>query len=410
MKKSLRTILKKIEFFIINVLIFLVSITASILLLAVTANYWLSKKGYVLNESLKFSLDTAIYSPKYIFWDLSYCEQNQNCTKDTPVVETLVNRPISIFGEEYLDSSCRKILFLGDSFSTALYSDLSYSDYFSKKISEDLHQCIISLNIASPGTGNSQQLAKLEDNIQKINPDLIIWQFYWNDLNDNIQVAVHKIKNEELKREKAWRSFLFWAGYLNQNIPYLRESDLGTYLFSRATETDLFRNWPIDPLKDDEIKYNKEFIPLLLKKGLKIATDNSINLVTTISPLECQFINENSCDQWQIETNNILRNILAKDSNYIEMDQYLQGTLSAHLDLAQYLESTFSAQIGAGDTEKNTESTPSAASKKDLDALFSREEAATPGYRHLSPTGEAYFGAKLFDNFKNSGYLELLKR
>ncbi|MBT3249557.1 MAG: SGNH/GDSL hydrolase family protein [Candidatus Pacebacteria bacterium] len=380
MKKILKFIKKNTKHFIINFLIFLASTLTSIVFLLMGINFLLSKIGYTVNNSLVFTLDTTKYSPEYIFWE-SYCTLMNDCSKDTPFLEKILARPANTYGENY--SSCKRILFLGDSFSTALYSDLSYSDHFSKKLSKKSSQCITSLNIAAPGTGNSQQLAKLEDDIKKIKPDLIVWQFYWNDLNDNVQLAVHKVNNGQLKRKKAWRSSLFWAGFLNQNLPFMRESHLGKYIFSKATETDLFRYWPIDPQTEDEIKYNQMLIPLLLNSGKRIAANNSAALITTISPLECQFIDESSCDQWQIESNNALRNILTKNSNYIEMDQYLNYT--------QSINSSNSSSI----------------KKINPDFLFAEEEAATPGYRHLSPSGEAYFGERLFNNFRDN-YSQIL--
>lgn len=379
MKKLLKFIKKKFKHFIINFFIFLISTFITILFLLIGINIKLSIEGYTLNNGLVFTLDIAKYSPKYIFWQ-SYCTSMNNCSKDTPFLEKIVAKPVNTYGDNY--SSCKKVLFLGDSFSTALYSDLSYSDHFSKKLSKESSQCIISLNIAASGTGNSQQLAKLEDTIEIIKPDLIVWQFYWNDLINNIELPIYKIKNGQLQRSKAWKSSLFWAGFLNQNFPFIRKSHLGKYIFSKATEVDLFRYWPLDPQTEDEIKYNGLFIPLILKSAEKISADNSAALVTTLSPLECQFIDEDSCGQWQIELNNALRKILIENSKYIEMDQYL---------------------------DKDSSDSTSSAKKANLDALFSVEEAATPGYRHLSPAGEAYFGEKLFDKFKALGYLKYLK-
>ncbi|MBU0974843.1 SGNH/GDSL hydrolase family protein [Patescibacteria group bacterium] len=343
-----------------------ISVTLTLILLAVAFNLYLEKTRYIGDGNMGFTLDYAVFNLDYIFWQKYFCDLEDNCPETVSYVDSLLIHPQNIFGSEY-SPTCKKILFLGDSFSTAPFSEFSYGDYFTEKLSEEFHHCFISLHLASGGVGNSQELAKLEDNIEVIDPDLVIWQFYWNDLVNNVQFSVHDIDRNLLKRKKAWNNAFFISGFLNQHIPFLRTSVIGNYFFEESTKKDFFRTWPADIYTDDVDEYNKVFVPLLLESGKKLAANNSAKLLTTISPLECYLDQEKTCDEWSLGDHIILEGILIENSMFISM------------------ESTSSATIFV---------------ENNLNNLFSNDDMKNYGSRHLSEQGEIYFGTNLFLNSK----------
>lgn len=348
----------------ISLVVFSFFIAFSLLFLA--ANFYIVKSGYVGDGNMTFTLDYAVFSLDYIFWQEHFCDLSERCPETISFVDSLLIHPQTVYGSDY-SKTCKRVLFLGDSFSTAPFSEYSYGDYFTQKLSEEFQSCFISLHLASGGVGNSQELAKLEDNIEIIDPDLVVWQFYWNDLVNNVQLSVHDIDNNQLKRKKAWDNAFFLAGYLNQHIPFLKNSAVGKYYFEQSTQKDLFRSWPAYPYTSEVVDYNKVFIPLLLESGEKIVQDNSAKLITTLSPLECYFEQEETCEEWRLFHQKELENILIENSTYVSMDATSSSTIF----------------------DKNS-----------LNALFSNDDTKNNGMRHLSEQGENYFGTNLFYNSK----------
>ncbi|MCC6711031.1 MAG: SGNH/GDSL hydrolase family protein, partial [Candidatus Pacebacteria bacterium] len=270
------------------------------------------------------------------------------------------------------NETCLKILFLGDSYSSKPFSKKSYGDFFSEKLSDTLNYCVESIYLSSGGVGTSQQLAILEDKIDSINPDIVFWQFYWNDFLDNIKFSVHDMKNDSIIRKKAWDNSAFWAGYLNQKIPFLIDSTLGFYLSNKLINKDILRSWPINPFEGEELyDYNKKFISLAIKNVEKISQKKEFSLFTTVSPLECLIVNDINCEDWTIKQHQTLESILMENSSYISMTKYYKDDDQAVWDTS------------------------------DKNSLFSDLDPAYKGIRHLSDSGEEYFGNILFENFKS---------
>lgn len=359
----------------------LLSIFVSIVFIVIATNLYLKTTLTFIPKSIQeWTLTYTIYDLKYIYWQKYNCYKYDNCTDMVSKKESLLARPIFTYGDKGASESCLNILFLGDSFSTAPFTIASYSDFFAKKLSFNINRCVSVFNLASGGVGNSQELAKLSDEIEFLNPDIVIWQFYWNDLYENVVMPVHTIKNNKLKRKKAWRSSLFLAGFLNQNVPFLQDSMLGKFLFQQSAQVDLLRDWVVDPhITADIISYNQKFIPLAIEEAKKITSKHNSKLLLTLSPLECTINTNVECEEWQNQNHNYLRKILNEYEIFIDMKEI--SSTATQIDCIE---------------------------SKDLQLLFAKNDLKNAGARHLSEHGEEYFGSILFSNFKNNElYMDL---
>lgn len=271
-----------------------------------------------------------------------------------------------------------KILFLGDSFTVSPWTPKgeSFPAMFSKRYALSEKKCVKMYNFSSGGSGNDQQLAAFLNVKDQLKPDIVIWQFYFNDFQDNVRQALYDPVNQSLKKRFVWNNTIFLAGFLNQNVPFLSSTTLGMHIMHIGETKDIFRNWPISFGDQEKLfKYNSDKIRLLLRKMQKAANANSFSLYTTLAPLECQIIPSITC-KWSIgDQQDKIREILIENSTYVAMDHpdETQSVLGLSYD-EKFLNSQ--------DYPFNTD--------KDVNA---------PGSRHLSNYGNLKFGSILFDNF-----------
>lgn len=364
---------------LILILIATLSSVISVLLVILSLNYYLGVSGQA-KESLflKWTLINARYSPKYVFWDYSHCKkQPENCNYPEEQHTTF---PVEIF-EPQTSAECNdyiKILFLGDSFTVSPWTQEgeSFPAVFSNKYALSENKCVQMYRFASAGTGNDQQLAAFLDLKDKLNPDTVIWQFYFNDFPENVKVALYDPVNQSLKKRFVWTNTVFLAGFLNQNVPFLSSTTLGKHLMYMGEENDIFKNWPISPHDEEKlVKYNSEKITLMLGKMQSIANADNFSFYTTLAPLECKIIPSIPCNNYVDVTQESMRHILLENSRYVAMDHLVetQSVLGLSFD-----EDFLNSQDYLFNTDKDIN---------------------TPGSRHLSNYGNQKFGSILFDNF-----------
>ncbi|NCN45874.1 MAG: hypothetical protein COU63_04985 [Candidatus Pacebacteria bacterium CG10_big_fil_rev_8_21_14_0_10_36_11] len=370
-------IITRIKHFFRNLLFGIFASIFTSLLILVAINLFL-EKIYLRNNLPQhdWTVLFTTYDPRYVFW--------QNCLDEFCPEKFGQNYPldkIGIYTNKFNSeknkeaNSCLKILFLGDSFSSSPFSDHSYSYYFADSLAKNSSFCVETISIASGGAGNSQELARLEDVIEQAKPNAVIWQFYWNDFFDNIRFSLFEINNEELIRKKAWDSSAFWSGYINQKIHLLEDSTLGKFISTKMFYNDLFHSQPADDRDFAKvIEYNQKFIPLAIKRVEKLGEKNNFKLFTTLSPMECQFNTNSTCEKWAINFQDQLRKILSENNNYLSMEK----------------------EFIINDQEKTIEES------QNKEILFAEnDKLTTKGIRHLSDDGEKYFGGILLQNFLN---------
>lgn len=360
-------------------LLVLLSTILSILLLALTFNYYLKISGKAKESSfLKWTLENAHYSSKYLYWDYSHCvKEPDDCNFPE---EQYLSYPVEIF-KPLPSTDCteyKKILFLGDSFTVAPWTEKgeSYSAYFSKEFVESENTCVHQYRLASSGTGNDQQFAVFSDLVGKLKPDIVIWQFYYNDFYDGFRQELYEVENNQLKKRSVFKNTIFFAGFLNQKIPFLKPTTLGKHLMSLAERRDLFNYWSVSISDFEEVQeHGKNKTKILLREMQNIADINNFSLFTTLAPLECQLAPITPCNGSKIQ--NILKEILIENSTYVAMDSP-KDTNSNVLG--------YSIDDGTACTQ---------------DYLFeTSRDVNPPGRRHLSKAGNQLFGKVLFESFK----------
>lgn len=364
-------------------ILFIISLSTagSLALLLVSVNYYLKQSG--LAKKPKFTLWTlkaTEYSPRYIYWGKSYCKKNPvDCQYDEEHILTLKVEIFTPLNARKVEA-CKKILFLGDSFTIAPWTPEggSYASQVSRSYAEEKNTCVHQFRLATGGAGNDQELARFSDVVGKIQPNIVIWQFYQNDFYENIKHALYKVeKNELVKRHTIYNS-TFLTGFLNQRVPFLANTTLGNHLMYLGEFADILRFWEIDP-KDTEslISYNSQKVQLLIAAMEQLANEHDFKLYTTLAPLECQVVPSQKCDWSPDKIHGTLRQILKENSFYISMEKVSLNQASV---------------LG--------EFTPN---DQNLVSLFNSTEDKNPrGQRHLSIEGNLYFGAELFQNLINS--------
>ena len=358
-----------------QILLFLISLIFSLIVASITTNYYLKimKQGKE-SENTDWTLYATKYNLRSINWLFSFCETNGECREKE---EKYSPFKVNVFNRNNEKKDCKIILFLGDSFTDAPWTsdDKKYSYIFSKRYSDINDECVKQVLVSTGGTGTSQKFVKFLKVVRHIKPDFVVWQFCENYIYENVRTSVHAIKNDRLIFKSAITNTQFWVGFLNQNIPFLLESTLGKHLMYIGEKRDVFRSWPADfYINDSVIDYNKKFLNLVLDEMIKKSKKEKFELYTTISPLECNFIQNEECSP-SITSHLFVENILKEKTNFISMENIKNGneqTINFSPDNTFY------------------------------ENLFNTTEDKNPiGHRHLSETGNQFFGEILFQNYLN---------
>jgi lysophospholipase L1-like esterase len=365
--------MKRKKQFFRKIILLLFSFLFSIIIAMLAINFYLkfTNKGKH-PQYMDWTITEAKYNLTSVYWRLPFCKKNED--KCQYFEERLVPHQVEFFNQKINNNDCKTILFLGDSFTDApwIEKEKSFPHLFSEKLANYNNECIKEIRVSTGGSGTSQQLAELTKLTKKINPDLVVWQFCENDVYENIKTPVHKIKNEKLVFSSAITNFQFWAGYLNQKIPFLKESTLGQHLMYLGEKKDVFRNWQANINDGESLRsYNKKFITLLIDEMKELSIKNKFELITTISPLECNFISSDSC-YYSKANQKLIEDTLKENSNFISMET----------------------------EDYQQESLPFSPDENFYQQMFNSIEDRNPiGHRHLSELGNLYFGEILFNNY-----------
>ena len=364
---------KKLILITKQLFLFLGSLFFSLIIASVATNYYLKimKLGKE-SENTNWTLYATKYNLRSINWLFSFCETNGECQEKE---EKYSPFKVNVFNRDDKDKKCKTILFLGDSFTDAPWTseNKKYSYIFTEKYANINNECVKQVLISTGGTGTSQQWAEFLRVVNHINPDMVIWQFCENDIYENVRTSVHEVKNNKLVFTSAIMNTQFWVGFLNQNIPLLGKSTLGKHLMYIGEKRDVFRSWPADfYLNESVIEYNQKFLNLVLDKMKNKAEKKQFELYTTIAPLECNFIQNEDCLPAK-NSHKFIENILKEKTNFISMEN----------------------------TKNNNDETINFSPDDNFyETLFNTTEDKNPiGHRHLSESGNQFFGEILFQNY-----------
>lgn len=370
--------------FIPKIILPILSLIISFYVLLFGVNTYLIVTGSAKTPfAIEWMLDGTYFWPDIVFWSKSWCDYSETTCNFKE--EHYLSSPVEIFHSEPTNDKdeCTKILFLGDSFTVAPWVNdkESYSAVFSSLYSENNQVCVRSYRMATGGANNSQELLYFGKHVKKLQPDLVIWQFYWNDISENPKEEIFTVVDGKLRQRMPWKNMLFLSGFLNQKIPFLRNSALGNHLLYLGEQEDPFSYWPFDFRdKNLSLSYSQVLIPKLIDEMDELSSVNNFNWFTTLAPLECQFVSAQSNCEYKSILQNELRNILQFQSQYISME----------------VEPTFSVSRS---TTWQTEITQQMENVRFFNTIEDRTEI---GGRHLSKEGNKLFGENLFNNYLGS--------
>lgn len=307
--------------FFIKILLLVVAIFISILIINILVPFFCQncQPGFISQAAKTYNFDI-----RYIYWGKPNCD---NSCKNN--LESISTSEIVRIGEDFGD--CNRVLVLGDSFTDSPWDGKgkSYAEHFLDNLAESDQNCYELIRLAVSGSGSDQQFARFSDVVDLVGPNLVIWQFYYNDVYDNAYKPLYEEKNGNFNRINAWNNAYFWAGWLYQNTPFLKNSNLGNLLlYFGELKNDLKLDWRfIESDYKSLIEFNEKRIAYFLKEMKVLEKKQNFKLITTLSPLECQFVYQKNCQglsgQVSFEDNfyiqNELKKILQQNSSFISM-------------------------------------------------------------------------------------------
>lgn len=367
----------------------------------------------VQDNWLDFTIRGTDYSTQYIFWDKPYCQFNPKDCKYPE--EHLLSYPVELFQPSSTTqcSSYYTILFLGDSFTAAPWTrpGQSYAAIFAQDYAEHHQVCVKMLRAATGGVGSDQELAYFSDHVAQLHPDMVIWQFCYNDTYENDKQAIYDVKNGRLVKLNLLRNSTFLAGFLNQHLPFLHQTLIGQNLLWWGSERDVLRTWPTIMDTDHISAYNTLKIPLEIQAMKQLSVQHHFQLFTTLAPLECYLTGSIECTGDSLQMHNLIKKLAQQNSRFINMSPQvpldLQETSAAAAKTtpAQFLSTASSSAatvLGTTDPTWPVQVNNGATPELSEELFNTTQDANPPGIRHLSVQGNAFFGQILFNNYLNT--------
>lgn len=353
----------------------LCSVAASIVIVGYAYNIYLEFIHPAENSTFfSWTLTNDEYGARYIFWQKSACHdgRSQCATKE----DSLLPYPALLIHGAHNKSctSMQRIMFLGDSFTGAPWVDetSSYAAVFASQYANVHDTCVWMYRLSSNGVGNDQEVARFTDTVEQLRPDIVIWQFYYNDMYENIKYSRFDIHNGVLQRKFSWYNAVLLTGWINQHVPFVAQSAIGKHVLYQANVVDVLREWPADIYGGDaSVQYLKKKVPLLLGEMDALANTYHFELYTTLAPLECQIIESIPCTTASSIPQDAIRATLLLHPSYVSMEPTIQ---QKGVNLAMY--------------------------DGDLYPFNTVEDKEDPGVRHLSKQGDFLVGTVLFSEFE----------
>jgi len=224
------------------------------------------------------------------------------------------------------DADQLKIVALGDSFTEG-YPEV-IDDSYPMQLQRYLDQAGINANVINAGmgfSGTDQHLSLFKNKIlPKIVPDIVIWQFCYNDYWDNITLSLYRINEKgKLEPKGITDHWIYQRDKIFNAIPLPKKIKSGSYLIRlilKATESQeklslLPAQYKLHP---ELFGYDKSM--LALKEIQELAKKYNFKLFIVMVDLQLRHIQE--------EQQNI-----NKDVEWVFNDYYLQEkTLHAEPD------------------------------------------------------------------------------
>lgn len=142
-------------------------------------------------------------------------------------VEETHTNSLGLRGPELEDraTGARRIVILGDSmtFGHGVSADQAYPAQL-QKIFEDRGARVEVVNAGVKGYGSDHHLKHFEKKLRALDPDIVVFSYYVNDLEDNVRYPLYDIADGELVEVDPTANPLYRLGRIQQAIPgFLRQ-------------------------------------------------------------------------------------------------------------------------------------------------------------------------------------------
>lgn len=113
------------------------------------------------------------------------------------------------------------ILMIGDSFTYGgeVAHLSSYPAILERKLLDDWQNVNV-INAGVPGYGPDQQFEYLRELLPEIQPDVVIWNLYENDITDANFYCLFNERDGELTRLPTWKNNVYRQGYMVNALPW----------------------------------------------------------------------------------------------------------------------------------------------------------------------------------------------
>jgi lysophospholipase L1-like esterase len=136
-------------------------------------------------------------------------------------VEIVHISPQGLRNPELLETGSRpRILILGDSMTFG--HGVSDEDPYPRRLQELFEsrgETIEVINAGTKGFGSDQSHKLFAARLRALDPELVIFAHYWNDLHENVFQPLYLVEGDELVERDATRHVLYRLGRLHETLP-----------------------------------------------------------------------------------------------------------------------------------------------------------------------------------------------
>lgn len=169
-------------------------------------------------------------------------------TSSSGMTERIKTNSIGLRDNEIKDVSSykKRIIVLGDSmtFGHGVSSQDAYPNQL-EKIYQRKGQPIDVINAGIKGYGTDQSYKLFITRLRSLEPDLVIFAIFMNDIYDNIILPLYTIDDDSLVSISPKKNWLYVLGKIHNVLPkIIRERKITRFILSRFVEKDLFSVLP----------------------------------------------------------------------------------------------------------------------------------------------------------------------
>ena len=217
------------------------------------------------------------------------------------------------------------IVALGDSFTEGACvwenPDAMYPAVLERLLSERGFRANV-LNAGITDSGPDQELRLFKQYIlRKAKPDIVVWQFYQNDLYDNIIHAVYTHSDSDtLVPLNAAENWTYVRQRLHDGFPLPEQIKRGSYAFQHFLRlTELTRNNAVPhEYKGDPEKWSARKVALAVREMNELARRHDFQAYYVLVVPQSRYLSEEA--DHQAQAHQVLYDVLSEQARFINME------------------------------------------------------------------------------------------